>query len=303
MSRRATSTTPRRRPRPVAPVSAAPTRAPRPRTRPRSPTSASSIGRHPDLAADHQRGRAAPGLAGERRRSTSRGRAEPDEVPGDPAERDADVRAGDPQRPRPGGGGGRAGRATRGSPGRDPRADGSPFGDAMVEAFEAVAARRGGPGGRSTRSIYGGAPHRQPASLARTAAAADGHRRRARPGRSGEPRGTLAHLGRPLDPSQLPAPGSVSPTAFKDAYGRAPGRYAAYGYEAMAVILDCDRPGRRPTDRTSVRRRRSSDTADRDSVLGTYSINSLGETTLARIERVRVRARRAAAGPRPLRSR
>ena len=56
----------------------------------------------------------------------------------------------------------------------------------------------------------------------------------------GESPGTLA-TSAALDPSQLPAAGQRFAAAFEDAYGRAPGRYAAYGYEAMALVLDVDR--------------------------------------------------------------
>ena len=59
----------------------------------------------------------------------------------------------------------------------------------------------------------------------------------------GEVDGTLA-TSAALDPSQLPRSGSASsPTSSEDT-GAQPGPYAAYGYEAMAVILDSiDRAG------------------------------------------------------------
>lgn len=85
-----------------------------------------------------------------------------------------------------------------------------------------------------------------------------------------------------LDPSQLPAAGREFTRGFSAEYGRAPGRYAAYGYEAMAVILDSIARASDPGDRPSVVDA-FFETADRDSVLGTYSIDELGDTTLERM--------------------
>jgi branched-chain amino acid transport system substrate-binding protein len=90
------------------------------------------------------------------------------------------------------------------------------------------------------------------------------------------------------DPSQLPASGQRFVRAFQDHYHRAPGRYAAYGYEAMAVVLDSiKRAGDSGADRDSVV---SSffDTTNRHSVLGTYSIDDVGDTTLNRLAGYRI---------------
>src|SRR3954464_533275 len=59
------------------------------------------------------------------------------------------------------------------------------------------------------------------------------------------------------DSSQLPASGQRFLRAFRQRYHRTPGRYAAYGYEAMAVVLD------------SIRRAGDSGD-DRDSVLSAF---------------------------------
>jgi branched-chain amino acid transport system substrate-binding protein len=76
-------------------------------------------------------------------------------------------------------------------------------------------------------------------------------------------------------PSQLPG---GEPAGL----GRHPGRFAAYGYEAMAVVLDSiDRAGD-PLDRGSVVDAFFA-TSDRDSVLGRYSIDEVGDTTLDRV--------------------
>jgi branched-chain amino acid transport system substrate-binding protein len=85
-----------------------------------------------------------------------------------------------------------------------------------------------------------------------------------------------------LDPSQLPPAGQEFVKRFRDEYGREPGRYGAYGYEAMALILASIDRASDPTDRSAVIKA-FFDTADRDSILGTYSIADNGETTLDRM--------------------
>ena len=66
-----------------------------------------------------------------------------------------------------------------------------------------------------------------------------------------EPPGTLA-TSAALDPTQLPPAGRDFARRFRAEYGRAPGRYAAYGYEAMALILDSIDRASDPGDRASV---------------------------------------------------
>jgi branched-chain amino acid transport system substrate-binding protein len=91
------------------------------------------------------------------------------------------------------------------------------------------------------------------------------------------------------DPEQLPAPGQDFAAAFESEYDRAPGPYAAYGYEAMALVLDAiERAGGEAEDRSAVLDELLA-TADRDSVLGTYSITAIGNTTLDAIAGYRVR--------------
>jgi len=86
-----------------------------------------------------------------------------------------------------------------------------------------------------------------------------------------------------LDPSQLPPAGRRFVRHFHERYGRAPGRYAAYGYEAMAVVLDSiDRAAGDTISRQGVIDA-FFDTLDRHSVLGTYSIDAVGNTTLDRM--------------------
>jgi branched-chain amino acid transport system substrate-binding protein len=91
-----------------------------------------------------------------------------------------------------------------------------------------------------------------------------------------------------LDPSQLPPAGQDFVERFRSEHGRDPGRYAAYGYEAMAVVLDAiERAGDGGTDREAVIDA-FLDTSDRDSVLGTYSIDDVGDTTLDRLTGYRI---------------
>jgi len=90
------------------------------------------------------------------------------------------------------------------------------------------------------------------------------------------------------DPKQLPQAGQQFLRSFRRRYHRAPGRYAAYGYEAMAVVLDSiKRAGNSGDDRDSVINA-FFDTANRQSVLGTYSVDDVGDTTLNRLAGYRV---------------
>jgi branched-chain amino acid transport system substrate-binding protein len=90
------------------------------------------------------------------------------------------------------------------------------------------------------------------------------------------------------DPSQLPASGQRFLRAFRTRYDREPGRYAAYGYEAMAVVLDSiERAGESGDDRDAVIDA-FFDTTDRRSILGRYSIDDVGDTTLNRLAGYRV---------------
>jgi branched-chain amino acid transport system substrate-binding protein len=89
------------------------------------------------------------------------------------------------------------------------------------------------------------------------------------------------------DPEQLPPAGRDFVRAYEREFGEEPGRYAAYGYEAMAVVLDSIGRAADERDRSAVIDAFFA-TADRDSVLGTYSIDELGDTTLDAIGGYRV---------------
>lgn len=96
------------------------------------------------------------------------------------------------------------------------------------------------------------------------------------------PRGTYI-TSAAQDPSQLPPDGERFVRAFTERYGREPGRYGAYGYEAMAVVLDSIRRAGDQGDSRDAVVDAFFDTQDRHSVLGTYSIDEVGDTTLGRL--------------------
>jgi branched-chain amino acid transport system substrate-binding protein len=89
------------------------------------------------------------------------------------------------------------------------------------------------------------------------------------------------------DPAQLPPPeGPEFVQRYGEEYGREPDPYAAYGYGAMAVVLDSIERAD-TVDRTAVIDA-FLETTDRRSVLGTYSIDEVGDTTLDRLAGYRV---------------
>lgn len=170
--------------------------------------------------------------------------------------------------------------------------DGSRYGDEVLTAFRdaverATVTRRG-----IDWLFYAGQPGSEPASLVTTI----GHLlvTDAQLGAAArtQPPGTLA-TSAALDPSQLRG-GEQLRRDFEAEFGRPPGRYAAYGYEAMAVILDSIERAQDPLDRGSVVDAFFA-TAGRESVLGRYSIDELGETTLDRMTGYRIEGGRPVA--------
>ncbi len=93
-----------------------------------------------------------------------------------------------------------------------------------------------------------------------------------------------------LDPAAYPAAAEAFYRAYAHAYG-APQPYAIYGYEAMSLMLSAiaraTDGGRRPVRRSDVVAALFK-TRDRHSVLGTYSIEGDGDTTLRRYGAYRV---------------
>ena len=94
-----------------------------------------------------------------------------------------------------------------------------------------------------------------------------------------------------LDPGSLPAAGFA--TDFRAAYGRDPGPYAAYGYEAMSLVLQAIAEA---ADANEEFRDAVVDAvlgAERpESILGRYSITDEGDSTLCAIQRYTVDAGR-----------
>lgn len=83
-----------------------------------------------------------------------------------------------------------------------------------------------------------------------------------------------------LSPDEYPPEGQAFFKDFKAKYGKEPEPYAIYGYESMAAVLAAiDRAGT-CTDRDKVIKAFFA-TKDRKSVLGTYSIDKNGDTTLS----------------------
>ena len=84
-----------------------------------------------------------------------------------------------------------------------------------------------------------------------------------------------------LDPKEYPAEGQKFFSEFETEYGdKTPDPYAIYGYEAMNLTLDAiERAGDKGSDKAAVVEALFA-TKDRESVLGTYSIDENGDTTL-----------------------
>jgi len=186
--------------------------------------------------------------------------------------------------------------------------DGSPFGDIVTQEFTEAAqglgveVREAGRPGAVARDrpqlVYLGVQGEDAVRALRAAAAAapgallmssdaplyDG----ASLALAGDVEGRLRLTASAQDPAQLPPEARPFEKAFEREYGRPPGPYAAYGYEAMALVLDAiERAGSEAEDRRAVLGELY-DTEDRDSVLGTYSIEPTGDTTLDAIAGYRV---------------
>jgi branched-chain amino acid transport system substrate-binding protein len=82
-----------------------------------------------------------------------------------------------------------------------------------------------------------------------------------------------------LSPDEYPPEGQDFFKQFTAKYGEAnPDPYAIYGYEAMRLALDAIQRSKTGTHEDIVKA--LFDTKDRESVLGTYSIDENGDTTL-----------------------
>jgi branched-chain amino acid transport system substrate-binding protein len=84
-----------------------------------------------------------------------------------------------------------------------------------------------------------------------------------------------------LSTSLYPPPAARVLGDYRRDFGGEPGPYALYGYEAMSVVLDSiRRAGAKGNDRQAVIDQFFA-IRNRDSVLGRYSIEADGETTLS----------------------
>ena len=103
-----------------------------------------------------------------------------------------------------------------------------------------------------------------------------------------------------LDPSRLPDQQFAQD--FSERFGRPPGPYAAYGYEAMSLALASIDDAEGDADGFRGRVADSALDADRaESAIGRYSITDEGDTTLCAIQRYEIEGAepRAAAAPCP----
>ena len=91
-----------------------------------------------------------------------------------------------------------------------------------------------------------------------------------------------------LDPSQLPASAKPFLREYSSRYGRAAPPAAAYGYESMALLLDAIRRAGGDGDSRAAVTDELLSTAERRSILGTYSIDGNGDTTVDSVTGYRV---------------
>jgi branched-chain amino acid transport system substrate-binding protein len=168
--------------------------------------------------------------------------------------------------------------------------DGSPFQDLSASEFRSAAAEHG-------IRVMEGKPPREVAVAANAGAFAVYEPGASRLGLYGS-NPTSGVLSAELDPGHLPDQAFAS--RFEQRFHRPPGPYAAYGHEAMELILQAIRGA--GTDATSFRDsvRNGVFGANRDdSVLGSYSITADGDTTVCMIQRYR--GTRALGAPCPTR--
>jgi branched-chain amino acid transport system substrate-binding protein len=82
-------------------------------------------------------------------------------------------------------------------------------------------------------------------------------------------------------PADLTPAGQQFVTDFKSAHGRAPTPQAIFGYEAMAAVIDTIKKAGKSANDRGVVVQDFFEIKNRSSVLGTYSINSGGDTSIA----------------------
>jgi branched-chain amino acid transport system substrate-binding protein len=106
--------------------------------------------------------------------------------------------------------------------------------------------------------------------------------------------GSRTYLTTPvLASGDYPPPAARVLSAYRKQFGGQPGAYALYGYEAMSVVLGAIRSAGSRGNNRQVVIERFFQTRGRDSVLGRYSVEPTGDTTLTRYGVDRVQAGRA----------
>ncbi len=173
--------------------------------------------------------------------------------------------------------------------------DGSVFGKTLADAFDQEAARLGlgaGEGGGVDLDYYGGGPDgfsRATSGLPPRAIIASDTLIGPALSRSASIAPSQLRVTSPfIAPSLLPPEGQRFLRSYDRRYGFAADPAAGYGYESMALLLDAiRRAGSNGDDRHAVTDEVLS-TRDRHSVLGTYSIDGDGDTTLNAVSGYRV---------------
>lgn len=147
--------------------------------------------------------------------------------------------------------------------------DGSAFQNLAAAEFKSAAAERGVQVAAEPSAVGAGVARYEPGT------------QRLRLGARGY------ELSAEIHPTRLPS--QAFPGQFDHRFGRVPGPYAAYGYEAMGVVLQAI--GDAGTDASSFRDkvRGAVFGMHRDgTVLGSYAITSEGDTTECRVQRYRL---------------
>lgn len=176
---------------------------------------------------------------------------------------------------------------------------GEPFGDVVTVAFEDAARRLRlrlvRPGERPDMIYVGGSGGDGLKALRQAGASAPGAKLMAPDSllgpsilREATPLHDRLYVTSPfIDPSRLPPVGQRFAAAYRKRFDGAPDAAAAYGYETMALLIDAIRRAGEDDDREGVAKATLA-TRSRRSVLGTYSIDELGDTTLRTVSGYRI---------------
>jgi len=175
--------------------------------------------------------------------------------------------------------------------------DGSDFGKSLEQAFDQAAGREGlRLAASNPEAIYfagsadAATPRLGPIAARNPGATILGSDALIDPAflRSAAPYAGRLRLTSPfLDPSLLPSRGQRFIRVYRSRYGR-PDPAAAYGYESMSLLLDAIKRAGAQGDQRGAVIDEVLLTQNRDSVLGTYSIDGNGDTTLRAVSGYRV---------------